>query len=209
MRHIIGKIRSSIRIFIRDWQEMQEAMRPMEDPTASKVQGKRDLSIWQIPNKSKILKETFQLYILTLTNREAAVKEIERDEEIIRMRDKKRGESTSTENVIDMSMIAKEVDDLIMKKEELKLKDAILNIYDRKDELKDLLADRLLIFSEATTVMMEGYKNGKEVGLSEAQSGDDFVSTGLKEILDETDPKKSSPSHVEEGKIVDKKDDTK
>lgn len=191
LRSGLSFVRKNYAVFRRDWDDLQRAMRPMDDPTDSNVEIKT-IKIWQIPPRKiiQVFKETFSLYVLSITNREAAIKEIERDEEIIRLKHQKLKDANGVE--IDMSSILKEVDDLLAKQDLTKLKDAMLNVYDRKDEIKDLLAEKLQTFSEATEVMMDGYKDGKEVGLNDASNGEDFLSKGMQGILDSDKESKDS-----------------
>ena len=154
--------------FIKDWKEMQEAMKPIPD-TNETLKSNPPKSIFQLDWSitKKILTESKDLYYQTLTDRDAAIKIIEDDDLFIKLRKEAQEKSIKEHNDFDDNNFRKNVDDLI-KEFKLNHKDVSMNsIFDKKKQVNEIATDRLEVMGIALREFMDGYREGRDISMKQ------------------------------------------
>jgi hypothetical protein len=157
-----------INIFIKDWKEMQEAMKPIPDTTDT-LKATTKKSIFQLDwnTTMKVLTESKDLYYKTLTDRDAAIKVINDDDLFIKLRREAQEKSIKEHNDFDENDFRKNVDELI-KEFKLNHKDLSMNsILDNKKQVSELATDRLEVMGIALREFMDGYREGRDTSMKQ------------------------------------------
>jgi hypothetical protein len=159
----------NVNIFIKDWKELQEAMKPIPDNDDPKKIINEKKSFFQLDWKSmkKVLVDSKDLYYLTLTDKDAAIKVIQDDEIYIKLRKEAKEKSTKEQTDFDDNDFRKNVEDII-KDFKSKHKDVSMNsIIDKKKQVSEMATDRLEVMGTALREFMEGYREGKETSMKQ------------------------------------------
>jgi hypothetical protein len=133
-----------------------------------------------------IIRESIHLYKLTIFDRNAAIKELERDEATI----KAAKLQNETGEKVDSDEFMKSLQELAPKmfedaKKITGINDVITMVGDNKDELKNVAKNRLEIMGEAIQQFMEGYREGRDTGFKDATEDDKYLRSLMDPLKDE------------------------
>ena len=132
----------------------------------------------------QIFRETRDLYILTWNDREEAARTLERIDEIIRLRKEANEKATTAGEKVDEEALTRAISAEaeqkfpLLKPEKSKYKSArevAQELYEKRDDLKDYVADRLQTISESLVVMLQSYREARELAKKEMVENDEFV----------------------------------
>lgn len=193
----------AIKGFIEEWKEMQKASQPMPNPPDMiPTRGWRDYIKLSLRDHWTALSSTVNIYKLTHSDRDEAIRLLKIDAELTRQiiknqNEKKQQQQQNTVDInvephpstsTDVAELTERVKKMFPKEiSEVKtLEDAARVAMDKRGDIQEIIVDRLEVLGQAISEFMSGYREGKEASLREVAESKDLY---IDRLMDPLSPK--------------------